>query len=128
MGRGGYFDNYGIIRDIMQNHLMQVLSLIAMEPPVKVNGDGSSTYVRNAKTNVLNSIPPLTIDDIVLGQYGPDEEGKNEGYLDDATVPSGSLCPTFAVAHLKVRTPRWDGVSDLYISCSVFLPVTNNWM
>lgn len=110
MGRGGYFDGYGIIRDIMQNHLMQVLSLIAMEPPVRVVGEDSATYVRNAKTNVLNSIPPLSIDDVVLGQYGPDNEGENGGYLDDSTVPAGSQCPTFAVAHLKVRTPRWDGV------------------
>jgi glucose-6-phosphate 1-dehydrogenase len=110
MGRGGYFDGYGIIRDIMQNHLMQVLSLIAMEPPVRVVGGDSATYVRNAKTNVLHSIPPLTIDDVVLGQYGPDDEGKYPGYLDDKTVPEGSLCPTFAVAHIRVRTPRWDGV------------------
>lgn len=110
MGRGGYFDNYGIIRDIMQNHLMQVLSLLAMEPPVRVVGENSADYVRNAKTNVLNSIPPLTIDDVVLGQYGQDIDGKNDGYLDDKTVPAGSLCPTFAVAHLRVKTPRWDGV------------------
>jgi glucose-6-phosphate 1-dehydrogenase len=110
MGRGGYFDNYGIIRDIMQNHLMQVLSLVAMEPPVKVLGEDSATYVRNAKTSVLDSIPPLTIDDVVLGQYGEDAEGKNESYLQDKTVPDDSRCPTFAVAHLRVRTPRWDGV------------------
>jgi glucose-6-phosphate 1-dehydrogenase len=110
MGRGGYFDNYGIIRDIMQNHLMQVLSLVAMEPPVKVIGQDSATYVRNAKTSVLDSIPPLTIDDVVLGQYGADAEGKNQGYLQDKTVPAGSMCPTFAVAQLRVRTPRWDGV------------------
>lgn len=110
MGRGGYFDGYGIIRDIMQNHLMQVLSLIAMEPPVRVIGTDSATFVRNAKTNVLHSIPPLTIDDVVLGQYGPDAGGKHPGYLDDPTVPAGSMCPTFAVARLSVQTPRWEGV------------------
>lgn len=116
MGRGGYFDGYGIIRDIMQNHLMQVLSLIAMEPPVKVVGADSANFVRNAKTNVLKSIPPLTIEDVVLGQYGPDEDGKMEGYIEDPTVPAGSLTPTFAVARLRVRTPRWDGVSAWLIA------------
>ncbi len=104
-GRGGYFDSYGIIRDIMQNHLMQVLSLVAMDAPVRVTGPESSEFVRNAKVNVLKSISPVTLDDVVLGQYIADESG-HSGYLDDPTVPPGSLTPTFAVVRLQVNTPR----------------------
>eukprot|EP00603_Paraphysomonas_imperforata_P001972 CAMPEP_0114431110 /NCGR_PEP_ID=MMETSP0103-20121206/10418_1 /TAXON_ID=37642 ORGANISM="Paraphysomonas imperforata, Strain PA2" /NCGR_SAMPLE_ID=MMETSP0103 /ASSEMBLY_ACC=CAM_ASM_000201 /LENGTH=513 /DNA_ID=CAMNT_0001600639 /DNA_START=37 /DNA_END=1578 /DNA_ORIENTATION=- len=108
-GRGGYFDNYGIIRDIMQNHLMQVLTLVAMEAPVKVAGDGYANLVRDAKVNVLKSMSVISADDVVVGQYVANDKG-DEGYLDDPTVPRGSKTPTFAQAHLKIHTPRWDGV------------------
>jgi glucose-6-phosphate 1-dehydrogenase len=107
-GRGGYFDNYGIIRDIMQNHLMQVLTLVAMEPPVCLVGGTASDDVRNAKVNVLKAIQPLTLDDVVVGQYIKNDKG-DEGYLEDPTVPAGSICPTFAQAHIRVHTPRWEG-------------------
>jgi glucose-6-phosphate 1-dehydrogenase len=108
-GRGGYFDNYGIIRDIMQNHLMQVLTLVAMEPPVKVAGEGYSNFVRDAKVNVLRTMSPLTLDDIILGQYVANDKG-DEGYLDDPTVPPNSRTPTFAQARFKIHSPRWEGV------------------
>ena len=61
MGRGGYFDNYGIIRDVMQNHLLQILSLVAMEPPVRVAGEGYANYVRDEKVKALRCIPPLKL-------------------------------------------------------------------
>jgi glucose-6-phosphate 1-dehydrogenase len=109
MGRGGYFDNYGIIRDIMQNHLMQVLTLVAMEAPVRVIGGDSANLIRDAKVNVLKAISPLTLDDVVLGQYVANGKG-DVGYLDDPTVPSGSRTPTFAQAILHIHTPRWEGV------------------
>lgn len=108
-GRGGYFDNYGIIRDIMQNHLMQVLTLVAMEPPVKVAGLGYSNFVRDAKVNVLHTISPLTADDVVIGQYIANDKG-DDGYLDDPTVPSDSRTPTFAQARFRIHSPRWEGV------------------
>lgn len=108
-GRGGYFDNYGIIRDIMQNHLMQVMTLVAMEPPTKVAGDGYSNYVRDAKVSVLNSIHPLRMEDVVLGQYVADDQG-NDGYLQDPTVPDNSKTATFAQAVFRISNPRWEGV------------------
>ena len=107
-GRGGYFDNYGIIRDVMQNHLLQILSLIIMEPPVRVSGPGYSKYVRDEKVKALHCIPPLKLDDVILGQYTA--SGDNEGYLDDPTVPEGALCPTYALAKFQVNNARWDGV------------------
>ncbi len=109
-GRGGYFDSYGIIRDIMQNHLMQVLSLVAMEPPIRVVGHDSADLVRNAKVNILRAIEPITLQNVVLGQYIADDAGTNPGYLEDKTVPPNSLTPTFAVAVLYINTPRWSGV------------------
>jgi glucose-6-phosphate 1-dehydrogenase len=93
----------------MQNHLMQVLTLVAMEAPVKVAGEGYSNFVRDAKVNVLKTMSPLTADDVVLGQYVANDKG-DEGYLDDPTVPRGSKTPTFAQVHLKINSPRWDGV------------------
>ena len=109
MGRGGYFDTVGIIRDVMQNHLLQVLSIAAMEPPVCVSGDDGN-FVRDEKVKVLRSIAPITLDECVIGQYTANEELGEPGYLDDETVPAGSNCPTYAAAVLHINNPRWEGV------------------
>ncbi len=107
-GRAGYFDRYGIIRDVMQNHLLQMVALIAMEQPVSMD----SKYVRDEKVKVLRSIPPLALDDIVVGQYTAGEmKGKRyPGYLEEHGVPEGSIADTYAAAVLHVRNRRWDGV------------------
>lgn len=97
-GRGGYFDEYGIVRDIIQNHLMQVLTLLTMEKPISLDPDD----VRDEKVKVLKQIEPIRDDEVVLGQY--------EGYLDDETVPKGSHTPTFASMVLRIHNDRWDGV------------------
>lgn len=68
-GRGGYFDQYGIIRDILQNHLLQVLTLLAMEPPSTVEGPNAGKAIRDAKVAVLNAIKPIKMEDVILGQY-----------------------------------------------------------
>mmetsp|Transcript_10290 Transcript_10290/g.19471 ORF Transcript_10290/g.19471 Transcript_10290/m.19471 type:complete len:529 (-) Transcript_10290:118-1704(-) len=104
-GRGGYFDHYGIIRDVIQNHLLQIMALIAMERPPSLSPDD----IRDEKLKVLRCVPPLSTDKVVLGQYttGPNGEA---GYLDDPTVPTGSSCPTFALCVLYVNNERWDGV------------------
>jgi glucose-6-phosphate 1-dehydrogenase len=114
-GRGGYFDGYGIIRDVMQNHLLQILSLVAMEPPVRVSGGNYANYVRDEKVKALRCIPPLSIDDVILGQYvgngkSADEEGYEPGYLEDPTVPKGSIAPTYCMARFFVNNARWAGV------------------
>ena len=106
MGRGGYFDESGIIRDVLQNHLLQVLALIAMEKPKKLNPED----VRNEKVNVLSHVRPASIEDTVLGQYGKSEDGTQPGYLDDKTVPEGSNTPTFAQTVLWIDNDRWHGV------------------
>lgn len=68
-GRGGYFDKYGIIRDILQNHLLQVLTLLAMETPSHLEGPKAGKAIRDAKVAVLNAISEIELDDVVLGQY-----------------------------------------------------------
>jgi len=105
-GRAGYFDQYGIIRDVMQNHIMQILSLIGMEHPVSLNAED----VRDAKVQVLRSISPLTLHDLVVGQYIASEDGKHKGYLEDKDISPDSVTPTFAQAVLWVNNPRWHGV------------------
>ncbi|GJN40842.1 hypothetical protein PR202_gn00253 [Eleusine coracana subsp. coracana] len=110
-GRGGYFDNYGIIRDIMQNHLLQILALFAMETPVSLDAED----IRNEKVKVLRSMRQLKLEDVVVGQYkGHVKGGKSyPGYADDPTVPKGSITPTFAAAALFIDNARWDGVPFL---------------
>jgi glucose-6-phosphate 1-dehydrogenase len=99
-GRGGYFDSYGIIRDVMQNHLLQILTLIAMENPFS---EHSNDCIRDAKCKVLQSIPGVVEKDCLLGQY--------EGYSDDPTIQhKESTCPTYAAIRCWVHTPRWEGV------------------
>jgi len=109
-GRGGYFDEFGIIRDVMQNHLLQILSLVAMEKPASCHPDD----IRDEKVKVLRCIKELQFDQVVLGQYVGDPNAEDpEGrlsYLDDPTVPAGSYTPTFALAVLKINNERWDGV------------------
>ncbi|KAK9089879.1 hypothetical protein Scep_028961 [Stephania cephalantha] len=110
-GRGGYFDNYGIIRDIMQNHLLQILALFAMETPVTLDGED----IRNEKVKVLRSMRPVKLENVVVGQYkGHSKGGKSyPAYRDDPTVPKGSITPTFAAAALFIDNARWDGVPFL---------------
>ncbi|KAI4378237.1 hypothetical protein MLD38_015746 [Melastoma candidum] len=110
-GRGGYFDHYGIIRDIMQNHLLQILALFAMETPVSLDAED----IRNEKVKVLRSMRPLQLEDVVVGQYKGHSKGSRSypGYTDDPTVPNDSITPTFAAAALFINNARWDGVPFL---------------
>ncbi|XP_009108011.1 glucose-6-phosphate 1-dehydrogenase 1, chloroplastic [Brassica rapa] len=110
-GRGGYFDQYGIIRDIMQNHLLQILALFAMETPVSLDAED----IRSEKVKVLRSMKPLLLQDMIVGQYkGHSKGGKAyPGYTDDPTVPTNSLTPTFAAAAMFINNARWDGVPFL---------------
>lgn len=109
-GRGGYFDQFGIIRDVMQNHLLQILSLVAMEKPVSCHPDD----IRDEKVKVLKCIPALCLDDMVLGQYVGNPNASNEqetkGYLDDPTVANDSTTATYALAVLHINNERWQGV------------------
>ncbi|XP_038237437.1 glucose-6-phosphate 1-dehydrogenase isoform X1 [Dermochelys coriacea] len=108
-GRGGYFDEFGIIRDVMQNHLLQMLCLVAMEKPASTDSDD----VRDEKVKVLKCISELQLGNVVLGQYMGNPDGVGEArksYLDDPTVPTGSNTATFAIAVLYVDNERWDGV------------------
>jgi len=105
-GRGGYFDEFGILRDVMQNHLLQIFALTAMETPVSLSAED----IRDEKVKVLRSTKAIVKEDVVVGQFGPDASGKNKGYLDDPTVPKGSVCPTFATAVLHIENSRWKGV------------------
>lgn len=108
-GRGGYFDEFGIIRDVMQNHMMQMLCLVAMEKPKST----SSHDVRDEKVKVLKSVAPVRMENVVVGQYtgDPKEQGEAaKGYLDDDTVPKGSRTPTYACVVLYIQNERWNGV------------------
>ncbi|VFQ73533.1 unnamed protein product [Cuscuta campestris] len=98
-GRGGYFDEYGIIRDIIQNHLLQIFCLVAMEKPISLKPE----HIRDEKVKVLQLVNPIKDEEVVLGQY--------EGYRDDPTVLNkNSYTPTFATMVLRVHNERWEGV------------------
>ena len=110
-GRAGYFDSYGIIRDVMQNHLLQIVALTAMEEPLSLNPE----YIRDEKVKALRSIAPVKLDDIVVGQYTSStyESILRKGYLEEEGIPSYSITPTYAAVALKIRNRRWDGIPFL---------------
>ena len=111
-GRGGYYDDYGAIRDMVQNHLLQLLCLVAMEPPASLEADA----VRNEKVKVLRSLTPITAENVeaktVRGQYGEgfDENGgKAPDYLTDAERTKSDT-ESFVAITAEVSNWRWSGV------------------
>ncbi len=118
-GRAGYYDRAGVLRDMVQNHLTQLLTLAAMEVP----GAFSAGDIRQEKAKVLRSILPLQPEDVVLGQYaegGPDAGGL-PGYLQEPGIPRDSRTPTFAALRLHVANWRWHGV-PFYLRTGKRLP------
>lgn len=96
--RAGYYDKSGVIRDMFQNHLLQLLTLVAMEPPSSFDADA----VRNEKTKLFKAIRPIPLTDTVRGQY--------EGYQQAEGVAPNSQTPTFAALKLYIDNWRWKGV------------------
>ena len=105
-GRGGYFDEFGIIRDVMQNHLLQVLTLLAMERPISASAED----IRDEKVRVLRAIPAIEPKNVIIGQYGKSLDGSKPAYKEDDTVPKDSRCPTFCALVVNIKNERWDGV------------------
>jgi glucose-6-phosphate 1-dehydrogenase len=109
--RGGYYEEAGVVRDMFQNHLLQLLTLVAMEPPVTFSADA----VRDEKVKVLRALRPLgqaARDGAVAGQYGPGTvEGEQvPGYRQEEGVAPGSTVPTWAAVRLSVDNWRWQAV------------------
>ncbi len=104
-GRGKYFDNYGIIRDVMQNHLLQILALIGMEEPASMDADA----IRDRKVELLENVKAIVPGGVQAGQYtGAVYKGVNvSGYRDEPSVPDDSLTPTFARIKFKIDNERW---------------------
>jgi glucose-6-phosphate 1-dehydrogenase len=111
-GRGWFYDQTGTIRDVVQNHLFQVLSNVAMEPPPR----NESESIRDEKVKVLKAIPAPDDRSVVRGQF--------EGYLHEAGVEPNSTVETFAALRLWVNSWRWEGV-PFYIRAGKCLPVTS---
>ena len=110
--RGGYFDQAGTLKDMIQNHLFQIFTLIAMEPPASLEG----TAVRDEKTKVMRAIRPINREEVdqfaLRGQYGPGaiDGGPVEGYREEPHVDAGSSTDTYAAVKLMVDNWRWAGV------------------
>ncbi|MEO8107865.1 MAG: glucose-6-phosphate dehydrogenase, partial [Actinomycetes bacterium] len=97
-GRGAFYEEVGTIRDVLQNHLLQVITLLAMEPPLSTDADA----LRDEKVKVLKAMRPLDCTHIVRGQY--------EGYLDEAGVAPKSDVETYVACHVEIDSWRWAGV------------------
>jgi len=110
-GRGAFYDQTGTIRDVIQNHLFQVLANLAMEPPAR----SDSESLRDEKVKVLRSIPSITENDLVRGQF--------RGYRKEPGVAPDSQVETFAALRLEIDSWRWQGV-PFYIRAGKSLPVT----
>ncbi len=102
--RAAYYDHAGAVRDMVQNHLMQLLCLVAMEPPAAFDADA----IRDEKLKVLRSMQRVTAEDVVLGQYTSGDAGP--GYLDEAGVAPGSRTETYAAITARIDNWRWHGV------------------
>jgi glucose-6-phosphate 1-dehydrogenase len=100
-GRGKFYEETGVIRDVVQNHLLQVISYLAMEAPALVSTDSA----RDEQAKVLRTVRSLSPDDVVLGQF--------EGYRAEAGVSPASTVPTFAAMRLFIDSWRWEGVPFL---------------
>ncbi|PSQ85828.1 MAG: glucose-6-phosphate dehydrogenase [Bacteroidetes bacterium QH_2_63_10] len=119
-GRGRYYDQSGHLRDMVQNHLTQLLSLVAMEPPAAMGADA----IRDEKVKVLNALEqPDPDEDLVLGQYraGRVEGEPVPGYRGESDVPDDSGTETFAALRLNVNNWRWQGV-PFYLRTGKRLP------
>ena len=110
-GRGAFYDQTGTIRDVMQNHLFQVLCNLTMEPPPRADTES----VRDEKVKVLKAIPSLEEKNVIRGQF--------RGYLDEKGVAPDSKVETFAALRLELTSWRWQGV-PFYIRAGKNLPVT----
>jgi glucose-6-phosphate 1-dehydrogenase len=110
-GRGAFYDGIGTIRDVIQNHLFQVLANLAMEPPPRTDSES----IRDEKVKVLKAIPPLESKSVVRGQF--------RGYRNEKGVAPGSQVETFAALQLEIDSWRWKGV-PFYIRAGKCLPVT----
>ena len=121
--RGGYYDGSGAMRDMFQNHLLQVLAMVAMEPPAIINANS----MRDEVAKVMHSLRPLTAEDmehnLVLGQYTAAEiNGKMEnGYLEEKGVPSDSRTETYIALRCEIENWRWAGV-PFYVRTGKRLP------
>jgi glucose-6-phosphate 1-dehydrogenase len=110
-GRGKFFEEAGTIRDVVQNHLLQIIANLAMEPPAATDSES----VRDEKVKVLKSMPALNTNNVVRGQF--------VGYLDEAGVAKDSHVETFAAVKLDIHSWRWEGV-PFYVRAGKKLPVT----
>ncbi|MGA2113168.1 MAG: glucose-6-phosphate dehydrogenase [Bryobacteraceae bacterium] len=110
-GRGAFYDQTGTIRDVIQNHLFQILCNLAMEPPARLD----SETIRDEKVKVLKAIPPIQVNNLLRGQF--------RGYRNERGVAANSNTETFAALRLEVDSWRWKGV-PFYIRAGKNLPVT----
>ena len=109
-GRGKFYEEVGAIRDVVQNHLLQVIALLAMEAPA----DRGAAALHDEKLRVFNAMQAFKPEDVIRGQF--------RGYLDEEGVPADSQVETFAALRLHIDTPRWAGV-PFYIRAGKKLPV-----
>jgi glucose-6-phosphate 1-dehydrogenase len=110
-GRGAFYEETGAIRDVVQNHLFQVMAVLTMEPPARIDSES----IRDEKVKVLKSIAPLEPPDLVRGQF--------RGYRNEPGVAADSKVETFAALRLGIDSWRWQGV-PFYIRTGKLLPVT----
>ncbi len=107
-GRGPFYESAGALRDVVQNHVMELLSFVAMEPPISFQAEG----LRREKVKVWRAIQPIQLEDTVRGQYGPGMVGGEmvKGYREEDRVDPNSTTETYAALKLHIENWRWAGV------------------
>lgn len=104
-GRAGYFDSFGMIRDVVQNHLLQAMALVAMEQPIRLD----AFEIAEEKTKLLRATQPLRLEDTVTGRYvAANVDGRTmPGYLDDPEIGADSITETYVRTVVRINNPRW---------------------
>jgi glucose-6-phosphate 1-dehydrogenase len=110
-GRGAFYDETGTMRDVVQNHMFQIMANLAMEAPARIDSES----IRDERVKVLKAIPPLDAKDVVRGQC--------VGYKNEKGVAPHSQVETFAALRLDINSWRWKGV-PFYIPAGKLMPVT----
>lgn len=111
-GRGGYFDQFGMVRDLLQNHLLQIAAQLTMSEPK----DSSLEAMQQSRRDILASFDRIKVDETVQGQYTASLDGKQEAYRDDKTTDDDSNAATYTAAVLRSSAEPWRGVPIVAIA------------
>ncbi|WP_010624806.1 glucose-6-phosphate dehydrogenase [Companilactobacillus versmoldensis] len=123
--RGGYYETAGVLRDMIQNHIMQIIGAVAMDEPAKLDSDSIHEVKRAVFANLKDLTPEEVDQNFVRGQYGEDATGKLKAYREEDNVDANSNIETFVAGKVTMSNERWDGV-PFYVRSGKRMPAKSS--